>query len=140
MKSQEIFILQLKKYGLSATKPRKLLFSALEHHQSLSMAELVAACPQIDRSSVYRSVAVLEKAGVIVRIPHGWKYSLELSDAFHEHHHHATCTYCGARIALPEDSELEKRLHKIARDRQFELDEHQVELYGRCSSCVTTKL
>lgn len=117
------------------TKPRQAVFEALQHHQSLTMSELVAACPDIDRASVYRTAEVFERLGVVVRIPTGWKYRLELGEAFHEHHHHATCSNCGASIALPEDPALEKRLHELAKRRSFTLTSHQIELNGLCEAC-----
>jgi len=33
----------------------------------------------------------------------GWKYKLELSNAFQHHHHHLTCLQCGGVTPLPED-------------------------------------
>ncbi|MBP9761549.1 transcriptional repressor, partial [Candidatus Saccharibacteria bacterium] len=60
---------------------------------------------------------------------------LELGEAFHEHHHHATCTGCGGSIALPEDDILEKRLLVLAHRRQFHLTSHHIELTGLCLAC-----
>ena len=135
MSTQETFEKSLRDAAQSITKPRQAVFDALQHHRSLTMAELVKACSGVDRASVYRTVEVFEKLGVVVRIPNGWKYRLELGDAFHEHHHHATCTNCGASIALPEDKTLEKRLHELAARRNFTLQSHQIELTGLCEAC-----
>lgn len=135
MSSQDIFEKFLRANKLSLTKPRQTVFDALQHHKGLTMAELVAACPGVDRASVYRTSEVFENLHIIVRIPTGWKYRLELGEAFHEHHHHATCSSCGASIALPEDSALEKRLHQLAQRRNFTLITHQIELTGTCESC-----
>lgn len=135
MSSQDIFEKFLRANKLSLTKPRQAVFDALQHHKSLTMAELVAACPGVDRASVYRTSEVFESLQVIVRIPTGWKYRLELGEAFHEHHHHATCSSCGASIALPEDPALEKRLQALAKRRNFTLTTHQIELTGTCESC-----
>ncbi len=135
MSSQQIFEKVLRDNRLSITLPRQAVFQALQHHKSFTMAELVAACPKVDRASVYRARELFEKLGIIVRIPHGWKYRLELGEAFHEHHHHATCSTCGASIALPQDATLEKRLHKLAERRSFTLKNHQIELTGTCESC-----
>jgi Fe2+ or Zn2+ uptake regulation protein len=135
MNSLEIFEKTLREARLSLTKPRRAVFEALQHHKSLTMSELVAACPDIDRASVYRTAEVFERLGVVARIPTGWKYRLELGEAFHEHHHHATCSSCGASIALPEDPALEKRLHELAKRRNFTLTSHQIELTGLCEAC-----
>ena len=135
MSSQAIFEKSLKQAGVSLTKPRQVVFKGLQHHKSLTMAELVAACTGVDRASVYRTTELFERLGIIIRIPNGWKYRLELGEAFHEHHHHATCSSCGASIALPEDPALEKRLQTLAKRRNFTLTTHQIELTGTCESC-----
>jgi len=103
------------------------------------MRELIAACPGIDRASVYRSTELFEKLGIITRIPNGWKYRLELGEKFLEHHHHATCSNCGASIALPEDKSLEKHLRELAAKRHFALQAHQIELVGLCEACQTNQ-
>lgn len=135
MSTQETFEKSLREGGQSITKPRQAVFDALQHHRSLTMAELVRSCPAVDRASVYRTVDVFEKLGIVVRIPNGWKYRLELGEAFHEHHHHATCERCGASIAFPEDKILEKRLEALAAVRSFKLSSHQIELVGVCAAC-----
>lgn len=139
MNSDETFRKALQVHRLSATKPRKAVFTALKHHKSLTMSELVRACGSVDRASVYRVVAVFEKIGVVVRIPNGWKYLLELGEAFNEHHHHATCTICGGSIALPEDEVLESRLQAMAARRAFTVTSHQIELSGICEACSQTE-
>ncbi|PID99222.1 hypothetical protein CSA80_00425 [Candidatus Saccharibacteria bacterium] len=138
MSSQLIFETSLKNAGQSHTKPRQAVFDALQHHRSLTMRELVRACRQVNRASVYRTVDVLESLGIITRIPNGWKYRLELGEAFHEHHHHATCNHCGSSITLPEDTVLETRLQMLASQRNFTLSAHQIELSGMCEHCCST--
>ena len=92
------------------------------------MRDVVAACKHIDRASVYRTVALFEQLGIVQRLQMGWKYRLELSDDFHEHHHHLHCVSCGQTTALPEDNELEKSLHAMAQAHNFQLQSHQLEL------------
>ncbi|HPR09698.1 transcriptional repressor [Candidatus Saccharibacteria bacterium] len=135
MNAQKTFEHTLAKHHQSHTRTRQQVFDALAHHANLSMRELTRRCSNVDRASVYRSVKLFEQLGIIVRIPHGWKYRLELGEAFHEHHHHATCDTCGASIALPEDSTLEDRLQELASRRHFRLTSHQIELHGQCQNC-----
>lgn len=135
MTTQKTFEQTLADNHQSRTKARQAVFDALAHHASLSMRELTERCPEIDRASVYRSIKLFEQLGIIIRIPHGWKYRLELGEAFHEHHHHATCNSCGSSIALSEDDTLEHRLKELARRRNFQLDSHQIELHGLCENC-----
>ena len=123
----------------SLTKPRQTVFNALQHHRSLTMHELVAACAHVNRASVYRTVELFETLGIVSRIPNGWKYRLELGEKFLDHHHHATCSNCGASIALPEDKILEMHLQALAARKNFALHSHQIELIGLCQSCQLYK-
>lgn len=125
----------LKVKGYSISAPRKIVFEALQHQEPQSMRQVVAACKNIDRASVYRTIALFENLGIVQRLQMGWKYRLELSDAFHEHHHHMHCTNCGKTIALPEDLDLEKRLREVAASFNFKLQTHQLELSGLCQVC-----
>lgn len=129
----------LRQHGYSLTKPRRVVFEALQSRDTLSMYELILHCEAaIDRATVYRTVALFEQLGIVQRLPIGWKYRLELSDQFSDHHHHATCTHCGTVITLPEDPELEHRLDEIAENHRFRLESHQIEMRGLCESCAKT--
>jgi Fur family transcriptional regulator, ferric uptake regulator len=125
----------LKQRGYSITHARQTVFEVLQHQEPQSMREVVAACKQIDRASVYRTISLFERLGIVQRLQMGWKYRLELSDAFHQHHHHMHCVRCGRTIALPEDQELETSLHKMAEAHNFTLQSHQLELSGLCQTC-----
>jgi len=126
----------LQQSAFSITTPRRIIFEALQGHEPLTMHELYAACAdQVDRASVYRTVALFEKLGIVQRLQMGWKYKLELSDAFSHHHHHCTCVGCGRVIPLIEDSKLENRLRSLAQAANFLPQDHQLEIRGLCSNC-----
>jgi Fe2+ or Zn2+ uptake regulation protein len=131
----EQFKKAMKQHGQSLTEARLMVFEALQHQEPQSMKEVVAACPDIDRASVYRTIALFERLGIVKRLQIGWKYKLELSDAFHRHHHHLTCLHCGRIMPLPEDRQLEARLHTLARSQDFVMKDHQLEIQGLCSNC-----
>lgn len=135
MSAQEIFEKTLLSHGYSQTRPRQVVFDALQHHQSRTMHEIVVATSEHDRSSIYRTIELFEKLGIVVRIPQGFKHRFELGLDYHEHHHHATCNICGASIAMPEDPQLETRLQELAKRRHFTLTSHQIELHGLCEAC-----
>lgn len=128
----------LKDLGQSLTKPRQVVFMALQGKEPQTMQQVIAACPGIDRASVYRTVTLFEQLGIIRRLQIGWKYKLELSDAFSHHHHHLTCLQCGRIIPLAEDMELENRLQVLADAQNFAAQDHQIEIRGLCSSCQKT--
>lgn len=129
----------LKQHGQSLTKPRQVVFAALQGQEPQTMQQLVTACQgQIDRATVYRTTALFEQLGIIQRLQIGWKYQLELSDAFHHHHHHLTCLRCGTTIPFSEDTELEDKLKVIAKANNFQMSEHQLEIQGLCQNCLKT--
>ncbi len=128
----------LKKSDYSLTHPREAVFMALQNQEPLSMKELVAACPKIDRASIYRTVALFEKLGIVHRVNIGWKYKIELSDSFHHHHHHLTCMKCGAVIPFAEDMDLQESIQLIATVHNFEMSGHQLEIQGLCGLCATS--
>ena len=126
----------LKSHGYSITEARYVVFAALEDKEALTMAELVAACGEkLDRATVYRTITLFEELGIVTRIQIGWKYKLELTDAFSSHHHHLTCTKCGLVTPLSEDTDLEERLNELSALYQFKPLDHQIEIRGLCSSC-----
>lgn len=126
----------MKKHGQSVTKARLAVFKALQDKEPLTISEVVAACRgRADRASVYRAVALFERLGIVRRLQIGWKYKLELSDPFHNHHHHLTCIRCGKVIPLPEDNMLEERLRMLAAHNRFRMQDHQLEIQGLCENC-----
>ncbi|MDB5164726.1 MAG: Fur family transcriptional regulator [Candidatus Saccharibacteria bacterium] len=132
----------LKKAGFSLTNPRKTVFSALQDREPQTMAELVTSCGNnLDRASVYRTIELFEQLGIVQKLHVGWKYRLELTDAFSHHHHHMTCLRCGTITAFSEDAELENRLHKLAEFHNFKPQDHQIEMRGLCHNCqVATRM
>ena len=47
----------LRQHGYSMTKPRSVVFTALEDQEAITMTELVAACSgKLDRATVYLSL------------------------------------------------------------------------------------
>lgn len=132
---KETFKHLLKDAGYSLTKARLSVFEAfLGNHEPMSMGQLVAVTPAVDRASVYRAVELFERLGVIQRITTGWKYKLELSDRFTDHHHHLTCTSCD-RIITINEYELEQFIAEVAQRAHFAPSAHQIEIQGICEDC-----
>jgi len=130
----ETFTHLLKTGGYSITKPRVAVFRALSGHDPLSIHQLTGKVSEIDRASVYRTVDLFERLGIVQRLHTGWKYKLELSDRFAEHHHHLTCTNCSHTVSLNED-ELEQLIDQLAAHHGFAPSSHQIEIQGLCATC-----
>ena len=92
------------------------------------------AMPRMDRASVYRTVALFERIGIVQRINIGWKYKLELSDAFTEHHHHLTCLQC-KRVIQINTHAIELFIKDLTRSHHFKPVDHQIEVQGICEAC-----
>jgi Fur family ferric uptake transcriptional regulator len=107
--------------------------SAAELHQNMRRS--------IPLSSLYRSLAVLEEAGVL--IPHHGRRGLtryEPAEWLSGHHHHLVCTSCGTvedvAVAPAEERQMKRLLGAIASRVGFEPEGHTLEIEGRCSRCV----
>ena len=132
---QEIATL-LKHHNLSVTKQRLAVFELLEGREPVSMYELYElAKGQLDRASLYRTVSVFEELGIVRRVNIGWKYKVELSDRFTEHHHHLTCLKCYKVVPISED-ELEAFIGTLSAKYKFKPIEHQIEVQGYCETCA----
>ncbi|HTE21496.1 MAG TPA: transcriptional repressor [Candidatus Limnocylindria bacterium] len=126
----------LKQNGYSLTKTRQQVFNALADSDALSMSQLTRKLQhKMDRASIYRTIDLFEKLGVVNRLQIGWKYKLELSEAFAGHHHHAACMQCGKVTAFEENPELEAGIHALSKELNFQLTSHSLELRGLCPTC-----
>ncbi|HWZ66018.1 MAG TPA: transcriptional repressor [Patescibacteria group bacterium] len=127
----------LRKNGYSVTGPRQRIFELLVGQPPQTMRALIErANGEIDRASFYRVIKLYEKLGLVRRITIGWKYKVELSDIFLEHHHHLSCISCGKVIAVKNSHTIEEAIVKLGTDNRFTLISHQLELQGRCETCT----
>lgn len=92
-------------------------------------------------SSLYRSLAVLEEAGILD--PHHGARGLtryELAEWLTGHHHHLVCVECGTvdDIRLPDTVEaaLERLVAEVADSAAFSSQAHSLEIEGRCPRCT----
>jgi Fur family ferric uptake transcriptional regulator len=129
------FKVLLKTSGHFVTKPRMYIFGLLQHHSVSTFKELIKLAKRHDQVTVYRTIDLFEKLGIINRIQLGWHTKIELSDTFQHHHHHLTCLKCGKVIALAENKSLEAQLTQLAQRFHFHPTDHQLEIRGYCQSC-----
>lgn len=127
----------LKDNGCLVTTERLGLFEQLRSaSQPLTIATIVLKTQNImDQTTVYRNLDLFEKLKITHKVYQGWKYKIELSDNFHKHHHHLTCTSCGKVVEFNEPSWLDSEVNKIAKSKNFLIQHHMFELRGLCSDC-----
>ena len=133
---------ELKSSGLKATLPR---IKILEVFQSTSRRHMTAEDvykallvdgADIGLATVYRVLMQFEQAGLLTRSNfESGKAVFELNEG--QHHDHLVCLTCG-RVEEFYDAEIELRQRSIAEARGFDLQEHSLALYARCtkSDCV----
>ena len=120
----------------SITKSRMVVFNNLLENSNQSLYEINKKTKsEINRSSLYRIIEMFESLGIVERVPIGWKYKIELSDIFINHHHHITCRTCQKTSVAESNPDLEKLIDNIANKANFALQRHQVEINGICSDC-----
>jgi Fur family ferric uptake transcriptional regulator len=127
--------LHLKKASFSLTQPRREVFEALQAHGPLTMLQLYTQLNRINRTTVYRVIALFEELNIVQRVARGWKYSLELTDEFIPHHHHFTCTKCHKTTSFDEPKSFDALLESVASHNGFLPTGHTLEIEGLCSSC-----
>ncbi len=139
--------LQLTRYmagqGLRSTSQRDKIFSIfVDAGRHLSAEELYVlvkkSYPGIGYATVYRTLKLMEEAGVAQarRFEDGYtRYEHAAPDA---HHDHLICTKCGKIIEF-ENERIEELQKDVARKKRFKVLNHKLELYGLCSACQGKK-
>jgi len=107
--------------------------SAAELHDDLGRSVPV--------SSLYRSLGVLEEAGVLA--PHHGARGVtryELAEWLAGHHHHLVCVDCGTveDVTVPKAREaaVNQLVDALARQAGFTPLDHVLEVEGRCPRCA----
>ena len=96
------------------------------------------ATGKVDRATVYRTIELFEKLGIVHRLNVGWKYKIELSDIFVGHHHHFHCTNCGRTYSLSPNPMLETMIDTQIGKEGFSPRGHNLQIYGLCPNCTNS--
>lgn len=120
----------------SATAPRLALFQYLQANDPTTTHAVINA-PKLrcDRATLYRTLNLFRRLGIIHDSVIGGKRMIELSDLFDTHHHHFSCISCG-KVSSIEDDGLEEALNKVSDGLGIKLLTHQVDITGICSNCA----
>jgi len=87
---------------------------------------------QIGIATVYRGLAALAEQGLIESIQLADKKRYERANK--AHHDHLICTDCGAIEEFCEPK-IEFLQDKVAAERGFKIEGHQLLLFGLCKTC-----
>ncbi|GFR36389.1 Fur family transcriptional regulator [Thermobrachium celere] len=132
----------LKNKGYKLTPQRRAVLNVImenegKHLSSEEIYDIVKQdCPDIGLATVYRTLNLLEKMGVICKMNFDDgcnRYELVRDEEDHQHHH-LVCKGCG-RVEEVEDDLLEVLEQKIEEKYNFKINDHSVKFYGYCSEC-----
>jgi len=124
--------------GVKVTDQRMTILQEIlngaEHVTAQSVFENVKhKTPDIGFATVYRFLRTLTDHNVLSEIRvQGLPARYEWANK--KHHDHISCTSCG-KISEFENDEIEKLQIQIARNLNYKLTNHIMELYGLCSDC-----
>ena len=133
---------QLRSIDQRYTKNRRQLISILSNEtKPLTINQILEIDSGLAQSSVYRKLAVLEEAGLVVRIITNDDHAhYELAEQILDHHHHIICSPCGEILDFHLSEKIEKALEsslkEIADNFGFSIDKHRLDLLGTCGDCT----
>jgi len=130
---------RLRSRGERVTTARRLVLGALlaAGHDHVSAEQLAAAIqrtnPEVNLSTVYRTLDVLEAAGLVIRAGVGTG-SVTTYHLVDDPHHHAVCDGCGLVIDLPAAS-FDAVVRRLEREHGFAARPSHLTVRGRCAAC-----
>lgn len=138
----EIVSRRLLAHGSRLTANRAVLVDVLAAaDRPLTIPEILWQRQGLAQSSVYRSLVVLEEAGVVRRLVTNGEFArYELAEDLTEHHHHLVCSRCGLVQDVAASPALERSVAdaatRISRSTGFRIQHHRLDLVGLCGRCA----
>lgn len=115
------------------TPQRRQVLDAVRALEHATPEQISAAVPDVDVTTVYRTVELLEELGLLrhTHLGHG-PASFRLAE---DQHVHVVCHDCGQVIDVPPNliDGLDERLRS---ERGFVLDRSHFTVFGTCANCA----
>ena len=129
---------RLSNQGYRLTPQRLMILSAIEDSDDHVSAEeiyarIVTRYPNVNISTVYRTLELLESLGLVTKTDLGGG-RVRYHPAHKGHHHHLVCRECGAIVDLDE-SVLSPLKEALLRQYGFFADLRHLAIFGRCVKC-----
>lgn len=142
MDLQKVLTDYLAQKGLKNTSQRMIILQEFVDESShMSTEELYLKVrgkhPNIGYATVHRTLKLFAECGIAAERNFGdgsGRFELMHGE---EHHDHLICSRCGLIIEF-ENPQIEKLQEKVAKEHNFTIDNHRLELYGLCSTCAAT--
>ncbi len=130
----------IKDKGMKYTEQRALILQILLNIDEHLNAEDIHAIIQKDNpeqnigiATIYRTLKFLEEVKLISSISFGTdgkKYERNTK----KHHDHLICTSCNTIIEFL-DEDIELKQEQIAKNNEFIMQNHSMQIYGLCKKC-----
>ena len=140
--------LALHEAGYRLTSQRREVLSVLRDSHDHPAAEDIHARlrrrgERISVGTVYRTVDLLERIGLVGKINVGDRNRYELMDRRSDvqHHYHLVCKKCGRIVDISEDilaahaESLEELVTEVGEVSGFQMSGHQFRIFGLCRDC-----
>jgi Fur family transcriptional regulator, ferric uptake regulator len=131
--STDTLAARLRQRGLRMTPQRERVMAAVTRLVHATPDQVAEAVPEVDLTTVYRTLEVLEQIGMLAHthLGHG-PPSYRLAD---DDHIHVVCHHCSSVVDAPADlaDELASRL---LLDSGFILDRSHFTVFGTCADCA----
>lgn len=130
----------IREMGLKVTSQRMVILEALSAGRAHVTAQEVFEVvnhrdPEIGFATVYRFLRKMAEMNMVTEVRMGGlpaRYELTPR----RHHDHLTCTKCGLIVEF-ESPQIEALQEHVAKEHNFRLTHHVLELYGECPRCQT---
>jgi len=129
----------IREKGLRYTPQRGAIleiFLSVEKHLSAEQLYKIVRKkdPNIGYVTVYRTMKLLEEAGLCNEVDFGDGVSRFEHQYGHEHHDHLVCVKCGRCLEVIKP-EIEKLQDALAKEKHFIPLKHKLQIFGVCSKC-----
>ena len=129
---------KLSEQGYRLTPQRLMILQAIENsidHISAEeiYAQVAAKYPIVNISTVYRTLELLKRLGLVTETDLGGG-RVRYHSAEKGHHHHLVCRECGAIIDLDE-SVLSHLRGTLRQEYKFNADLRHLAIFGQCVNC-----
>ncbi len=141
-RSRDLLHARLREHGLKLTHQRELIAQLFLNQDHITVEDLYNQVAKKDPSigiiTVYRTLKLLCQWELAQERHFGKGKTIYDNVAWKSHHDHLICTHCG-RIIEFENFQIEEFQENVARQHDFRITFHKLELYGFCKACETVR-
>jgi Fur family ferric uptake transcriptional regulator len=131
--AEDVLAARLRGRGLRVTPQRMSVLGAVRDLQHATPEQIADARPDVDVTTVYRTLELLEELGLVkhAHLGHGAPSYRPAEDD----HIHVVCHSCGSVVDVAHDL-VDVLADRLAGEQGFVVDRSHFTVFGRCATCV----